>query len=70
MHHAMKNYENFDEYDIETPIDFPDWSVPYSREMIQGKTHVIYNGVPTGKYQHHVIEGFYQAVDSILSQKK
>jgi len=70
MHHAMKCYENFDQYDIEEPIDYPDWSVPYTREIIQGKTHVIYNGLPVGKYQKHVIEAFYQAVDSVLSKKK
>ena len=70
MHHAMKCYENFDQYDIEEPIDYPDWSVPYTREMVQGKTHVIYNGLPVGKYQKHVIEAFYQAADSVLSKKK
>ncbi len=70
MHHAMKNYENFDSYDLEEPIDYPDWSVPYTREMVQGKTRVIYNGVPVGKYQKHVIEALYQAIDSILSKKK
>ena len=70
MHHAMKCFENFDQYDIEEPVDYPDWSVPYSRELVQGKTHVIYNGVPVGKYQKHVIESFYLACDSVLSQGK
>lgn len=70
MHHAMKNYENMDEYSIDDPIDYPDWSVPYVREIVQGKTHVIYNGVPVGKYQHHVIEAFYQSLDSVLSKRK
>jgi protoheme ferro-lyase len=70
MHHAMKCFENFDKYNIEDPVDYPDWSVPYTREMVQGKTHVIYNGVPVGKYQKHVIEAFYQACDSVLSQAK
>ena len=69
IHHAMKCFENFDQYDIDDPIDYPDWSVPYSRELVQGKTHVIYNGVPVGKYQPHVIEAFYQACDSVLSQR-
>jgi len=31
---------------------------------------VIYNGVPVGKYQKHIIEAFYLAVDSVLAQKK
>lgn len=70
MHHAMKCYEKFDNYNIDEPIDFPDWSVPYSREMIQGKTHVIYNGVPTGKYQTHVIEALFLSLDSVLSKRQ
>jgi protoheme ferro-lyase len=70
MHHAMKCFENFDQYNIEDPIDYPDWSVPYSRELVQGKTHCIYNGVPVGKYQKNVIEAFYQSLDSVLSQRK
>jgi protoheme ferro-lyase len=70
MHHAMKCYENFDAYDIEKPVDYPDWSVPYTREMVQGKTRVIYNGLPVGKYQKHVIEALFQSIASILSKKK
>jgi hypothetical protein len=70
MHHAMKCYENFDQYDIEKPVDYPDWSVPYTMEFVQGKTHVIYNGLPVGKYQKHVIEALYQAIDSVLSKKR
>lgn len=70
MHHAMKCFENFDQYNIDDPIDYPDTSVPYTREMLQGKTHVIYNGIPAGKYQKHVIEAFYQAIDSVLSKRK
>ena len=69
MHHALKCYENFDNYDPSEPIDYPDWSVPYSREIVQDKTHVIYNGVPVGKYKKHVIEAFYQAIDSVISRK-
>lgn len=70
MHHALKNYQNFDQYNIEEPIDYPDWSVPYTREFVQGKTRVIYNGVPVGKYQKHVIEALYQSIDSVLSRRK
>ena len=70
MHHAMKCYQNFDQYDIHEPVDYPDWSVPYTRTMVQGKTTVIYNGLPTGKYQKHVCEAFYQAIDSVLSKRK
>jgi protoheme ferro-lyase len=70
MHHAMKCYENFDQYDVEAPVDYPDWSVPYTMELVQGKTRVIYNGLPVGKYQKHVIEALYQAADSVLSKHK
>lgn len=69
MHHAQENYEGFDNYDVYEPIDYPDWSVPYTREIKQGKTTVIYNGVPVGKYQKHVSEAFYMAIDDILSRK-
>ena len=70
FHHALKNYHGFDDYDVYEPINYPDWSIPYTREMVQGKTRVIYNGVPVGKYQKHVVEAFYQACDSVLSQGK
>lgn len=70
MHHPMKCYENFDQYNIEDPVDYPDWSVPYTRELLQGKTHVIYNGVPVGKYQQYVTEALYQSLDSVLSKRK
>ena len=69
FHHALKNYEGFDDYHIYDPFDYPDWSVPFTMEFQQGKTHVIYNGVPVGKYQANVIDAFYQAIDSILAQK-
>ncbi len=70
FHHALKNYHGFDQYDLYKPIDYPDWSVPLTREFVQGKTRIIYNGVPVGKYQKYVIEAFYQSIDSILSKKK
>lgn len=70
FHHALKNYHKFDAYDVYAQIDYSDWSVPYTREMKQGKTTVIYNGVPVGKYQKHVVEAFFQAVDAVLSRQK
>ena len=69
MHHAMNNYHKFDQYKVDETLDYPDWSVPYTRELVQGKTHVIYNGVPVGKYQHYVIAALYQSLDSLLSKK-
>ncbi len=38
--------------------------------MVQGKTRIIYNGVPVGKYQKYVIDALYQSLDSILSKQK
>ena len=67
--HAQETFHEFDEYEIYDPVDYPDFSVPYVREIKQGKTRIIYNGVPVGKYQQHVIEAFYQSLDSILSIK-
>ncbi len=69
MHHAMKNYQGFDDYDIGEPIDYPDWSVPYVRQFKQNNTTVIYNGVPVGKYQKYVTEAFVQSLDSVLSKR-
>jgi hypothetical protein len=43
--------------------------VPYTREFVQGKTRVVYNGVPVGKYQKYVIEAFYQSIASVLAKK-
>jgi protoheme ferro-lyase len=68
FNHALKNYEDFDNYDLYTPFDYPDWSVPFTMEFQQGETRVIYNGVPVGKYQPYVIDAFYQAINSILAQ--
>lgn len=70
IHHAKENFYEFDNYDIYEPVDYPDWSVPYAREIVQDETRVIYNGVPVGKYQKYVIEAFYQAIDSVLSNRK
>jgi len=66
----MEQYENFDQCNVYEPISYPDWSVPYTREMVQGKTKIIYNGVPVGKYQKHVVEAFYQSFDAVLSRQK
>lgn len=67
--HAKENFYMFDDFDIYDPVDYPDWSVPYTREIVQDSTRVIYNGVPVGKYQKHVIEAFYQSIDSVLSAR-
>lgn len=70
FHHALKNYKDFEQYDVYKPIKYTDWSQPYVREMVQGKTRVIYNGVPVGKYQKYVIDALYQSLETILSKQK
>jgi protoheme ferro-lyase len=67
-YHAIKNYDGFDGYNVYAPISYPEWSVPYTREFVQDKTHVIYNGVPVGKYQHYVVDALYSSIDSVLKQ--
>ena len=66
--HAMYNFENFDEFDIYEPVDYKDWSLPFTRSYVQNNTTVIYNGVPVGKYNEPIIQAYVQALDSILSQ--
>ncbi len=66
----MEQYEHFDQYNIYEPISYPDWSVPYTRTMVQGETEVIYNGVPAGKYQTYVIDAYYQSLTSVLYWRK
>jgi hypothetical protein len=66
--HAMFNYEHFPDYNIYKPIDYPDWSVPYTREFQVENTRVYYNGVPAGDYNKPIIEAYAQSIDSILSQ--
>jgi protoheme ferro-lyase len=70
FHHALKNYHGFDAYNVYEQIDYPDWSIPYTREFKQDKTRIIYNGVPVGKYQKHVIRALYESLDSVLSKKR
>ncbi|MDX1777935.1 MAG: hypothetical protein R3339_03580, partial [Thermodesulfobacteriota bacterium] len=57
-------------YNVYDDIDYPDWEIPYVREVKEGKTTLIYNGLPVGKHQGHVIEALYQSLDSVLSNGK
>lgn len=68
FYHAIKSYEGLDGFDIYEPIDYPDWSQPYTREFVQGATHVIYNGVPAGPYQGYVVDALYASIDSVLQK--
>ncbi len=66
--HAMFNYEGFPDYDIYDVVDYPDWSVPYTKEWDVEDTKVIYNGVPVGEYNKPIIEAVFQSIDHILAQ--
>ena len=66
--HAMYNFEDFPEFDRYQQIEYPDWSVPYTREFIVDGTHVIFNGLPAKQYSGPIIEAFVQALDSVISQ--
>ena len=66
--HAMVNFHGFDEYSLYDPIDYPDWNQPLVREYVQDGTRVIYNGTPVGRYRGPIVEAFFQAMDSVLSQ--
>lgn len=66
--HAMVSFEGFDDYSRYDPIDYPDWNEPLVREFVQDGTRVIYNGLPVGRYRGPVVEAFFQAMDSVLSQ--
>jgi len=66
--HAMYNFEHFPGYDRYEPIDYPDWSVPYTREFDIEGTKVIYNGVPAGDYNRPIIDAYALALDKVLSK--
>jgi protoheme ferro-lyase len=67
--HAMFNFEGFRDFDRYAPIDYPDWSVPYTREFLEGGTHIIYNGLPVGRYNAPIIAAHFQAIDSVLARR-
>jgi hypothetical protein len=67
--HAMFNFEGFRDFDRYAPVDYPDWSVPYTREFLEGGTRIIYNGLPVGRYNAPIIEAHFQAIDSVLAKR-
>jgi protoheme ferro-lyase len=67
--HAMFNFEGFKGFDRYLPVDYSDWTVPYTREFQIEGTRVIYNGLPVGRYNAPIIEAHFQAIDSILAQR-
>jgi protoheme ferro-lyase len=67
--HAMFNFEGFKDFDRYEPVDYSDWSVPYTREFQIDGTRIIYNGLPVGRYNAPIIEAHFQAIDSILARR-
>ena len=67
--HAQEIFHEVGGYNIYDTVDYRNFSEPYTREIREGKTRIIYNGVPVGKYQRHVIDAFYQSLDSVVSKK-
>ncbi len=53
--HAMYNFEHFPGFNIYDPVDYSDWSVPYTRTFDIEGTKIIYNGLPVGKYNKPII---------------
>lgn len=66
--HAMFNFEGFPGYSIYDPVDYADWSKPYTRTFKVENTEVIYNGLPVGKYNAPIVDAYVQAIDSVLSK--
>ncbi|NJO13524.1 MAG: hypothetical protein HC872_08750 [Gammaproteobacteria bacterium] len=66
--HAMFNFEHFPGFNRYEPVDYQDWSVPYTREFVIEGTHVIYNGLPVGRYNEPIVQAHVQALDEVLSK--
>lgn len=64
--HAMKKYTAFPDYDLNAPIEYPDWEKPLVRVFRNGSTTGIYAGCPVGKYRRHIVKA---VVDSIVELK-
>ena len=66
----MFNFEDIPGFDRYQQVDYPDWTVPYTREYVVDGTHLIYNGVPVGKYNQPIIAAFVQALDTVLGRQE
>ncbi len=60
--------DKFD-YVINLPIDYRDWSLPYTREFLEGGTRIVYNGLPVGRYNAPIVAAHFQAIDSVLARR-
>ncbi len=64
----MANFDGFPKYDLYDTIDYPDWSVPFTREVEHNGTRLIYNGVPVGTYNEPLVRAYVEAIDDVMSQ--
>jgi protoheme ferro-lyase len=68
FYHDMANYEFFDDYDVYDTVEYTDWSKPWRKRLSQGGTVVVYGGLAAQEFSGPVIDAFYMALDSIVSQ--
>lgn len=47
-----------------------DWSEPYTREFVIEGTHIIYNGLPVGRFNEPIVQAHVQAIDEVLSRRE
>jgi protoheme ferro-lyase len=66
--HAIMNFRGFTEFNVYQPINYQNWNQPLARQYMQGKTTVIYAGVPAGKYLDPLVQAHFMSIDSVLSQ--
>jgi len=68
FYHDMANYEFFDDYNVYETVEYTDWSKPWRKQLVQDGTVVIYGGLAAEQFSGTIIEAFYMALDSIVSQ--
>lgn len=68
FYHDMANFEYFDNYNVYETVTYTDWSVPYRKTVVQDGTTVIYGGLAAEQFSGPIIDAFYLALDSIVSQ--
>jgi protoheme ferro-lyase len=64
--HAMRKYYVFPDYDVNTPLDYPDWEAPLVRRFSAGKTTAIYCGTPVGPYRKYIVQAVVDSISEIL----
>lgn len=69
IHHGMKKFPAFADYDLSQPIPYPDWDQPLVRTFHNTKTTGIYASCPVGVYRRRVTEAVVSSVGSILAKK-